>query len=118
MVPVTPTVSGQVVPDGPSSLDRWRGRWQRLPVAPVIQALVQTAATGSIIDMSGRSRFFVWRGRGADGDLLADGAIYDVGRQHWRKLPRSPLAPRTGAIVRYDGDAAFIVWGGDYADGA
>lgn len=115
MVPVTPTTGGQAAPDRLPSLDRWRGNWQRLPEAPIEAR--SDAATGSIIDIGDRSRFFIWGGRGAEGNLLADGAIYDVGRQRWRKLPPSPLAPRTDAIVRYDGDSAFIVWGGYDADG-
>lgn len=96
-------------------LKRWRGTWRRLPKAPI--AARSDAATGSILDLTARSRFFVWGGRGADGELLDDGAIFDVGKRDWRILPPSPLAPRTDAIVRYDGDAAFIVWGGYGADG-
>ena len=116
MVPVTPTVSSQAVPDGPSSLDRWRGRWQRLPEAPIEAR--SDAATGAFLDRGHRSRLFIWGGRGADGELLADGAIYDVARQRWQRLPPSPLEARTDAIVRWDWGDAFIVWGGYDADGA
>lgn len=109
MVAVTTTRTDQV------ALERWRGTWRRMPRAPIEAR--SDAATGAMIDFSGRSLFFVWGGRGADGELRSDGAIFDVGRQRWQKLPPSPLAPRTDAIVRYDGGDAFVVWGGFGPDG-
>jgi N-acetylneuraminic acid mutarotase len=56
----------------------------------------------------------VWGGAWRAGDAsiwLDDGAAYDPAGDKWRRIPTSPLAPRSEAVIAWTGKE-ILVWGG------
>jgi hypothetical protein len=123
------------------AIDVRTGAWRRLPAVPLHSRAGQAAAYDPRRDrwrLLGRvplvhrygftavwdgARLLIWGGARVDcGDcFLADGVAYSPRRHCWRRLPRSPLAPRDRhAAVPIRG--GMVVWAGwgrrPYADGA
>ena len=89
----------------------WAGTWTAMPDAPI------APRTGAATDLASWSdRIYVWGGRGADGELLADGAWYDVTAESWTVLPDAGLVPRERFGFDADG-LGVTIWGGIDADG-
>ena len=89
----------------------WDGTWAAMPAAPI------AARSGAAIDYAApEHRIYVWGGRGADGSLLNDGAVFLVREQRWEVLPATDLAPRER--FGFDSDLRGItIWGGVDASG-
>jgi len=60
----------------------------------------------------------VWGGRDTNGDLLWDGAQYDILRDRWYRIPASPLEPRSAFAFETGSEGALLIWGGLDAIGA
>ena len=99
-----------------AAYDPRRDRWRLLGRVPLVHRYGFTAVWDG-------ARLLIWGGVRVDcGDcFLADGVAYSPRRHRWRRLPRSPLAPRDRhAAVPIRG--GMVVWAGwgrrPYADGA
>ena len=57
------------------------------------------------------SEMVVFGGTSVDGDILADGAVWNAASNTWRPLPASPLGVRDGAVVAWAGDR-LVIWAG------
>jgi ferric-dicitrate binding protein FerR (iron transport regulator) len=65
------------------------------------------------------SKVFIWGGYSAGHGVhgLNDGAIYDIEKDEWKKLPEAPIKGRYNHTVISYGSKVFI-WGGTAKDGA
>lgn len=87
----------------PRPVGRWNGTWTRMPDAPIAPRM--GAATDYAV---GEDRIYVWGGRGADGELLADGAWFDVIEGRWHRLPDAGLVARERFGFDSDGHGLTI----------
>ncbi|MGH2767359.1 MAG: Kelch repeat-containing protein, partial [Actinomycetota bacterium] len=94
-----------------AAYDPSRGRWRRLPEAPLAPRLEHGAV------WTGRE-MIVWGGHTFDRlgrHQFADGAAYDPAGNRWRALAAAPLSPRRGQSAVWTG-GEMIVWGGSALD--
>jgi len=81
--------------------------WRKLAGGPL------RSRHGASAVWTGRE-MFVWGGAWRAGNAsiwLDDGAAYDPAGDKWRRLPTSPLAPRSEAVTAWTGKEV-LVWGG------
>jgi hypothetical protein len=99
-----------------------RKRWDRIPEAPV--ALRYRCLHGVIGD-----KVLVWGGYGAiaagggvivgaENNQLQDGAVYDVTKKKWEKMPRAPIPYRYGMSAAVWQDRLVLFGGSKGQDGA
>lgn len=89
----------------------WDGTWRRMTAAPIAGRMGAATDTAVWDD-----RLYVWGGRDAAGKLLDDGAVYDLRKHRWTKLPPSGLVARER--FGFDSDNQGItIWGGIDAQG-
>jgi N-acetylneuraminic acid mutarotase len=96
---------GQAVSTGDRPADAARGRWSKVPPAPL-----QNRYGAAAVAWTGRE-LLVWGGASRSDKVFGDGAAYDLPTKRWRKLPPAPISPRTGAASVWTGHE-LIVWGG------
>jgi hypothetical protein len=113
IAPLDPDVPmASIAPAPPArSVGRWNGTWSRMPDSPIAPRM--GAATDYAV---GEDRIYVWGGRGADGELLADGAWFDVIEGRWHRLPDAGLVARERFGFDSDGHG-LTIWGGVDASG-
>lgn len=88
-------------------------RWTVLPPAPLAPRRDMAAAwTGVDLLIYGGSA-----GDGAGTTTFSDGAAFDSESGTWRRLPASPLGPRSAAVSAVF-DGKWLVWGGFQGDQA
>jgi hypothetical protein len=81
-------------------------QWRRLPAAPTREGI--TVWTG---------RDLIGWGGGCCGDADSSGSAYNVARNAWRKLPRSPLAASQGPVGVWTGRELLLFVSGFNPDG-
>lgn len=105
------SIAGSAPPASPTAGSTWDGTWAPMPDAPI------SARTGAATDYADPGHaIYIWGGRGVDGSLLDDGAVFHVKEQQWETLPATDLVPRQSFGFDSDG-RGITIWGGVDASG-
>lgn len=79
--------------------------WTELPAPPEVRIGAASAWTGA--------QLLIWGGHSEskEGNVNADGLVFDAASRTWDTMPAAPLEPRTHATSAWT-DSELLVWGG------